>query len=110
MVKHQRVNLDNLFSSAEQVYQLTQAESVIERLQAAVNELRATRPQEIEPSLTELRDQLINRGLPRSIPLTRIQPNPDQPRRTFLPDSIQAIANSLEQEGQLQPVILIEEG
>jgi ParB family chromosome partitioning protein len=110
MVKHQSVNLDNLFSSAEQVYQLTQAESEVERLQAEVNELRATRPQEIEPSLAELRDQLMNRGLPSLIPLSRIQPNPDQPRRTFLPDSIQEIANSLEQEGQLQPVILIEEG
>jgi len=39
MVKHQRVNLDNLFSSAEQVYQLTQAESEIERLQAEVKKL-----------------------------------------------------------------------
>jgi lipid A disaccharide synthetase len=77
MVKHQSVNLDNLFSSAEQVYQLTQAESEIERLQAEVNELRANRPQDIEPSLTELRDQLMNRGLSRLIPLTRIQPNPD---------------------------------
>jgi lipid A disaccharide synthetase len=73
MVKHQSVNLDNLFSSAEQVYQLTQAESEIERLQAEVNELRANRPQDIEPSLTELRDQLMNRGLPRLIPLTSSQ-------------------------------------
>lgn len=109
MAKHQRVNLDHLFSSAEQVYQLTQAESEIERLQTEIKHLRALPSQDLEPRLTELREQLITQGGLRWIALDRIKPNPLQPRRTFLPESIQAMANSLAMEGQLQPVILIEE-
>ncbi|WP_242056415.1 MULTISPECIES: ParB/RepB/Spo0J family partition protein [unclassified Nostoc] len=37
-----------------------------------------------------------------------IQPNPEQPRQTFLRESIESMSRSLKSDGQLQPIILIQ--
>lgn len=44
------------------------------------------------------------------IELSKILPNPNQPRKTFDDEHIQALASSIEQHGQLQPIILKESG
>jgi ParB family chromosome partitioning protein len=46
----------------------------------------------------------------REIPVGSIRPNPDQPRRTFDPDELQALADSIAAHGVLQPVVVVEEG
>lgn len=38
--------------------------------------------------------------------LSKIQPNPDQPRKTFDEDGLQELARSIEEYGQLMPIIL----
>lgn len=43
----------------------------------------------------------------QDLPLEKIYPNLEQPRQTFLPESIKAIASSLSQQGQLQPIIVV---
>ena len=40
------------------------------------------------------------------IEISKITPNPDQPRQTFSPDSIQELADSIKEKGVLQPVIV----
>ncbi len=40
------------------------------------------------------------------IPIDRILPNPDQPRREFRPEDLQDLANSIAEKGVLQPLIL----
>jgi len=45
-------------------------------------------------------------GAPRAIPLDRIDPNPEQPRRIFDPDEIERLASSLRRHGVLQPVVV----
>ena len=40
------------------------------------------------------------------IDLKKIQPNPDQPRQTFLDESIRELADSIKEKGILQPVIV----
>ncbi len=44
----------------------------------------------------------------RTLPLSRLKPNPDQPRRTFSEESLAELANSLKTHGLIQP-ILVEE-
>lgn len=45
------------------------------------------------------------RGLLR-LPLGRIEPNPDQPRKTFSPESIAELAESIRRHGLIQPIIV----
>ncbi len=45
-------------------------------------------------------------GGPLEIPVDRIDPNPEQPRRTFDPAHIESLADSIRQHGILQPVVV----
>ncbi len=40
------------------------------------------------------------------VPVEKIVPNPNQPRRDFAPDALQDLANSLRQKGVIQPLIV----
>jgi ParB family chromosome partitioning protein len=42
----------------------------------------------------------------REVPVAMIRPNPDQPRRSFDPESISALAESISDAGVIQPLIL----
>jgi ParB family chromosome partitioning protein len=43
---------------------------------------------------------------PAEIPVDRIRPNPEQPRRVFDPDELERLAASIRQHGILQPVVV----
>jgi len=40
------------------------------------------------------------------VPIEQVQPNPDQPRRTFAEDALQDLANSIAEKGIIQPLIV----
>jgi len=42
----------------------------------------------------------------RRIPVDRLQPNPNQPRKNFDPDELEELANSLREKGVIQPLIV----
>ncbi len=42
----------------------------------------------------------------RSLPIEQIEPNPDQPRRTFTQDQLEELASSIQAKGVLQPLIV----
>lgn len=44
----------------------------------------------------------------RFVPIERIHPNPDQPRRTFTEDQLTDLANSIRTKGVIQPLIVRE--
>jgi len=46
----------------------------------------------------------------RELPLSSIQRNPEQPRRSFDPDELQQLAESIGIHGVLQPVLVVEAG
>ncbi len=46
----------------------------------------------------------------REVPVSSIRPNPDQPRRVFDPDELEALAASIAAHGVLQPVVVVEDG
>ncbi|MBW4558216.1 MAG: ParB/RepB/Spo0J family partition protein [Trichormus sp. ATA11-4-KO1] len=100
-------DLNNYFSSAKQSQYLSEAEKEIQRLKLEIEELRNNNSGELEAQLKELRGQLqLNSGV-IEVPLERIEANPEQPRQTFLKESIESMSHSLAREGQLQPIILI---
>ena len=41
-----------------------------------------------------------------SVPIERIHPNPDQPRRTFVEDDLNDLANSIAEKGVIQPLVV----
>lgn len=105
----QQYAVANWFSNAHQAKSLLDAEAEIQRLQEEINQLRQKgAPDELKAQLKALREELQSQSGILSIPIDKIEPNPEQPRQTFLPDSIEALACSLAREGQLEPVILIE--
>lgn len=101
-------NLNNYFSGAKQSQQLSQAEEEIQQLKAEIEQLRSQNSGDLEVQLEELRKQLQSQSGLVSIPIEQIQPNLEQPRQTFLPDSIESMSRSLMSDGQLQPIILIQ--
>ncbi|SFJ58671.1 ParB/RepB/Spo0J family partition protein [Celeribacter neptunius] len=42
------------------------------------------------------------------VPIEKIAPNPDQPRRTFEPDALEELAESIKEKGVIQPLIVRE--
>lgn len=46
----------------------------------------------------------------RDLSVASIRPHPDQPRRTFDPDELQQLADSIAEHGLLQPIIVVEAG
>jgi len=47
-----------------------------------------------------------SRSAPGEIPVDRIDPNPEQPRRRFDEDALAALSDSIRQHGVLQPVVV----
>jgi ParB family transcriptional regulator, chromosome partitioning protein len=92
-----------------------EAQLQIEELQAEIQRLKAEKTQQplgdndrqkYEALLEELREQLKSKGVVR-VPITAIKRNPNQPRETFTDAMIAEMATSLEEEGQLDPIILL---
>ncbi|MGK7872715.1 MAG: ParB/RepB/Spo0J family partition protein [Xenococcaceae cyanobacterium] len=101
-------DLANYFSSAKQSQQLSEASAEIQRLKKEIEQLRQSGSTDLEGQLKALRSQVQSQSGIISIPVDQIQPNPEQPRQTFLSESIESMSRSLTKDGQLQPIILIE--
>lgn len=108
MVARKTPNITDYFSSAKQSQQLSSAEAEIQELKAEIERLRNAGSTELEAQLAQLRNQLQSQSGILSIPLDQIQPNLEQPRQTFLAESIESMSRSLEKDGQLQPIILMQ--
>lgn len=108
MTNRKSPDLTNYFSGAKQSQQLSEAEAEIQRLKAEIEELRSQGSSELETQLQTLRAQLQSQSGIQSISLEKIQANPEQPRQTFLSESIESMSRSLVSDGQLEPIILIQ--
>lgn len=42
----------------------------------------------------------------QQVPIEKIVPNPDQPRRTFLPEALEELKSSIQEKGIIQPLIV----
>lgn len=100
--------LTTYFSSARQSQQLSEAEQEIQRLKDEIEKLRRSGSVDIEERLQVLRSEISSATGILSVAIEQIKPNPSQPRQTFLLQSIDLMSRSLEKDGQLEPIILIE--
>jgi ParB family chromosome partitioning protein len=105
----QTSDLSNYFSGAKQSQKLSEAEAEIQRLKQEIEQLRSSGANASEEQIEELRDKLEHQSGILSVSINEIQPNLEQPRQTFLNESIDAMSRSLEREGQLEPIILIKQ-
>lgn len=127
MAKRNRLDIDNFFSEVDQnqeVYNLRERIKTLEtelnqqvgheqKLIAEIEQLR-NRPQEqddpqLQDQIRQLREHLKQNQGSLQYAISQIQPNPNQPRKTFT-EEVEAMALSLQQEGQLDPIILFEDG
>ncbi len=108
MTQRKAPDITNYFSAAKQSQQLSEAESELQQLRAEIEEIRAKGSTELEEQIQLLRSQLQSQSGIQCISLEQILPNPEQPRQTFLPESIESMSRSLASDGQLEPVILIQ--
>lgn len=56
-----------------------------------------------KPKKEEKKDE---KGTVGEVELSKVQPNPDQPRTHFKPEEIEELANSIKKEGLLQPILV----
>lgn len=68
-------------------------------LSALLEPTPAETPSDDGPSVASSAD-------PRKIAIELLRPNPDQPRRTFPPSEMRDLANSLQEKGVLQPLLV----
>jgi ParB family chromosome partitioning protein len=80
--------------------QLSSAEMEVARLQEEIEQLKTAANPDLEAQLEELRQQLKQQSGVQSLQITEIEPNPDQPRKTFSSQSIGAMAQTLKDDGQ----------
>ena len=88
-----------------------QSLSQVQQLEHEISELRANASslierQNLEQHVEELTLQLTAMGGEHQVPLSLIDPDPDQPRTIFPQRLIQKRANSLKRHGQQAPVII----
>lgn len=127
MVKRNRLDVDSFFSEVDQtqeVYNLRERLKTIEhqlsqqinheqKLIIEIEQLRSQSPEQdnlqLQSQISQLREHLQKHQGTIEYPLGEIQPNPEQPRKTFT-EEVESMALSLQQEGQLDPIILFEDG
>lgn len=128
MVKRNRMDVDAFFSEVDQtqeVYSLRKRIKTLEEkldqtvnreqeLVAEIDQLRL-RPidehesQQLQNQIDTLREHLKENQGTIQYSVNKITPNPNQPRKTFT-EEVEAMMLSLQREGQLDPVILFEDG
>ncbi|MGB7416113.1 MAG: ParB/RepB/Spo0J family partition protein [Thermosynechococcaceae cyanobacterium] len=98
------IDLKSRFSGAVKA---TRQEQTILSLQEEIEQLRAAQSPELEAELETLREELRSQTGEQNIQIDKIRPNVGQPRQTISEESISAIAKTLDQDGQITPIILI---
>ena len=61
---------------------------------------------DVEPNIDKTEIVLETQSASISVPIEKIYPNPDQPRRTFTPANLDDLANSIRVKGVIQPLIV----
>lgn len=128
MVKRNRMDVDAFFSEVDQtqeVYNLRERiktleeklDQTVNREQELVVEIDQLRRhpidehegQQLQNQIDTLREHLKENQGTIQFPINKITPNLNQPRKTFT-EEVEAMGLSLQREGQLDPIILFEDG
>ncbi|MDX2242244.1 MAG: hypothetical protein NW224_16290 [Leptolyngbyaceae cyanobacterium bins.302] len=113
MPKHQPVSPASMFADAGQSQQVFRFKKQVEDLEAEIATLKASgfsseEKLELESKIQSLVQELAQSEGVKHIPFEEITRNPLQPRIIFTQTEQQAFTNVLREEGQLDPVLLLE--
>ena len=93
---------------------LNNADNLLEKYQKKVQPKEPTENIEFVKEKTKLEEKLKTAGeemyqgaTARQISITRLQPNPDQPRKNFNQESLKELAQSIKEHGIIQPIIAV---
>ncbi len=108
-------DLDSIFSGASDRQQISQLEDQVSELQSEITTLRANEGASLNPNdrialeeqIADLTHKLSQQGGEHEIGVQLIDPDLDQPRKVFAKSVIQERAKSLQDNGQLAPIIVI---
>jgi ParB family chromosome partitioning protein len=106
------IAMSQLFSEAGQSHQIHQLKGRIEELETEITQMRtgtldAAEKASLERQIEELRGRLAASGGIREVELNEIEPDPEQPRKSFPQHQIQERAENLQRKGQKSPIVLI---
>jgi ParB family chromosome partitioning protein len=104
--------MKNLISSAPQAQEIYQLKARIDELEAELNQSRSSvvdsgLKDELEARVEVLTQQLVSGSSEHEIEIALIDPDPNQPRKSFPKSTVQERAESLRRHGQQTPIILI---
>jgi ParB family transcriptional regulator, chromosome partitioning protein len=107
-----KITMKNLISSAPQAQEIYQLKAKIDELEAELKRSRSKvvpsdLKEELETKVEELTRQLTAVSGEHEIAIALIDPDPDQPRKSFPQAVVQERAESLRRHGQQTPIILI---
>lgn len=107
-----KISMKNLISSAPQAQEIYLLKSKIDELEAELSQSRSNAfdhdlKEELESRVEELTNQLAAGSGEHEIKISLIDPDPDQPRRSFPSSVVQERTESLRRYGQQTPIILI---
>lgn len=128
MAKRNRLDVDEFFNQVDQTQEvyslrsqvstleqkLTQAVDCEQQLICEIEQLRARNldngeRQQLQNQIDLLKEHLKQNQGVIQYPVEKIYPNTDQPRQTFK-DEVEAMVLSLREEGQLDPIIIFDDG
>jgi ParB family transcriptional regulator, chromosome partitioning protein len=108
-------DIDTIFSGVSDRQQIAQLEEQLVQLQSEIKTLRVTKSKDLsqgerqvlEQQIADLTSKLSQEGGEHEIELRLIDPDPNQPRKVFAKSVIQERAKSLQDNGQLAPIIVM---
>lgn len=108
----QKISMKNLISSAPQAQEIYQLKARVEELEAELSQVRSGSidlelKDELETRIQELTNHLVSSNGEHEIEIALIDPDPEQPRKSFPQSVIQERAESLKRHSQLTPIIVI---
>lgn len=107
-----KISMKNLISSAPQAQEIYQLKAKIDELETELKQSRSKAApsglkEELETRVEELTRQLTAVSGEHEIAIALIDPDPDQPRKSFPQSVVQERVESLRRHGQQTPIILI---
>ena len=66
--------------------------------------------QNLEEKIKTVSQEMYPNSGARQIAISRLQPNPDQPRKTFNQEALKELAQSIKEHGVIQPIIAVARG
>lgn len=107
-----KISMKNLISSAPQAQEIYQLKAKIDELEIELKQSRSKAApsglkEELETRVEELTRQLTAVSGEHEIAIALIDPDPDQPRKSFPQSVVQERVESLRRHGQQTPIILI---